>query len=29
MGSNFMDRAPRAQVLAAGYAQGLGIGSRD
>ena len=26
MGSNFMDRAPRAKVLAAGYRQGLAIG---
>jgi NTE family protein len=29
MGSNFMDRAPRAHVLAAGYRQGLVIGRRD
>ena len=29
MGSNFMDRAPRAQVLAAGYAQGLSVGRRE
>jgi hypothetical protein len=29
MGSNFMDRAPRARVLAAGYRQGLIVGRRD
>lgn len=29
MGSNFMDRAPRAKVLAEGYRQGLAIGRRD
>jgi NTE family protein len=29
MGSNFMDRAPRARVLAAGYAQGMSVGRRQ
>jgi hypothetical protein len=29
MGSNFMDRAPRSRVLAAGYRQGLEVGGRD
>jgi NTE family protein len=29
MGTNFMDREPRARVLSAGYRQGLALGSRD
>jgi hypothetical protein len=29
MGSNFMDRSPRARVLAAGYRQGLIVGRGD
>jgi NTE family protein len=29
MGTNFMDREPRARVLAAGYRQGLALGSRE
>jgi NTE family protein len=29
MGTNFMDREPRVRVLAAGYRQGLSLGSRE